>query len=176
MAGWAAPIAAVGLLVAILVWIGATLAPSRPGPRWAARVLFGIAVLGVLFLTLGLANPGGGGVNLVPFATISEQLRTLSPGMAVFNLLGNVLVLAPAAFLARPAWGWSWRTTGLAALAFSGAIEIAQGLTGRAGDIDDVLLNTLGAGLAAGLAAVLTPLVVRLAQSRRRSAVARDSA
>lgn len=158
LSGGALPVALVGLLMALLVCVG----EARAGRRWAvlawrvsAQALWLSAFLGIAYLTLWLANPNGGGVNLVPLEEIQRQLARQRTGLALFNLLGNAAMLVPFALLARPAWRWTWLQTTAAAMVVACAIETLQWLTGRSADVDDVLLNTAGAATAAMVAAWL---------------------
>ncbi len=174
MAGGALPVAAAGLLVAFAVCVAVACRPGRRGRWWRvlARLLWVVALLGVGYLTLVLTNPGVGGVNLVPFDTIQRQLRYQSLSMALFNILGNVLVLAPFGLLARPAFGWGWLRTTVLAFGLSTTIEILQAISGRSPDVDDILLNTVGASLAA----VLAWLVFVIARWRQREDVSPPNA
>lgn len=98
--------------------------------------------------------PSLGGFNFIP--TFWRHLRREN--------LGNVLMFLPFGVLyplCRPQR--RWRGTVLAGLCLSLAIEVLQPLLGRSFDINDLLLNTLGAGL--GAAAVF--LARRLAPARR---------
>ncbi|MFV0458963.1 MAG: VanZ family protein [Actinomycetales bacterium] len=157
LSGGALPLAVAGLVLAFGVCAAVASRPGRSGLWWRvlARLLWGASVVGVCYLTLWLANPAGGGVNLVPLDTIRRQLAYASPGVSAFNIIGNVAMLVPFGLLARPALGWGWIRTTLVAAAFSVGIETLQGLTGRSADIDDVLLNTLGAGAAALASAIV---------------------
>lgn len=147
LSGGAIPVALLGVLVPLGVCVGGARQPhdARRWWRLGAQLLWLAAFVGVGFLTLWLANPNGGGVNLVPFASIERELTRASLSMAVFNLLGNLLVLVPFGLLARPAWGWGVLPTTVAGFLFSTGIEVAQGLTGRTADVDDIMLNTGGA-------------------------------
>ena len=92
-------------------------------------------------------------INLIPFATIRLFLRayrqsTLSVGSVVENLLGNWIAFMPLAFY-LPCLVPNERRRGrffVTVLCFSVGIEILQFLlmTGSP-DVDDVLLNVLGA-------------------------------
>ncbi|QRP48306.1 VanZ family protein [Amycolatopsis sp. FDAARGOS 1241] len=122
---------------------------SRP------RALLAIAVFGVLTVTLcpgHLAPPEN--VNLVPFAGIVDEAVNVSAPIGVLNNAGNVLLFVPLGFLA--AFATRRRAAIVPVLAgFSAAIEAAQYFVGRSADVDDVLLNTLGAALGVALTAVV---------------------
>ena len=174
LAGGAAPIAVLAMVVALTVTAGSARAVT-PRTRVAWRALAGllwlISVAGVLYMTLALANPGGGGVNLVPFDEIGRQMARSSRSLAIFNVIGNLLLLVPFGLLAHAAWRWAWWPTTLVAAIFSTGIEACQFLTGRTADIDDVLLNTAGASLAAAVAITIhwVVRVVRQSAARRQA-------
>lgn len=76
-----------------------------------------------------------GGVNLVPFRTLQDP----------FIFLGNVVMFVPFGFLATLLFrGYTWKRALATGVCITGGIECWQLLIGRAFDIDDLLLNTLG--------------------------------
>lgn len=76
-----------------------------------------------------------GGVNLVPFRTLQDP----------FIFLGNIVMFVPFGFFAALLWrGYTWRRALVTGFGITGFIECWQLLIGRAFDIDDLLLNTLG--------------------------------
>ena len=93
---------------------------------------------------------GSHAVRPIPLVDILELLAG-SPAIAFVQVVGNLLVFAAYGFLAPI----RWRITPLAVLASAGiasaAVEATQYLfdLGRVSSIDDVLLNAVGAGLAA---------------------------
>ncbi len=100
-------------------------------------------------------------LNLVPFRTLGHQLRLLTQSgrpwlirHAAVNLAGNVILFAPLGLFLPKLWprlGRLWRTlTATAGIILM--VELAQSLTllGRC-DIDDLILNLLGAALGYGL-------------------------
>lgn len=81
-----------------------------------------------------------GAVNLIPFQTVSLR------GMLLYTLLGNVLMFLPFGFFPALLWrGSTWKRALLTGICVTGFIECWQLLVGRAFDIDDLWLNTLGA-------------------------------
>ncbi len=87
-------------------------------------------------------------VNLVPFAESLLMLRHAPLPLSLYNLAGNFALLLPLGFL-LPQLDRRWQL-GVAVFACGGAlslgIETLQWLTGcRIFDIDDILLNSLGA-------------------------------
>lgn len=93
------------------------------------------------FLTRGMAR-----VNLTPFATLRLFYR-VGGTAAKINLLGNLLVFVPLGLLPPMIWkkcrGLMYGI--LPGFLFSLSVECLQYFTGRSVDIDDLLLNTLGA-------------------------------
>lgn len=70
-----------------------------------------------------------------------------------FLLLGNIVMFMPIGFFPKLLWRrWTWWKSLLAGLCASVTIEAAQLFTSRSTDIDDVILNTLGAVLGYALA------------------------
>ncbi|WP_235929616.1 VanZ family protein [Cellulomonas citrea] len=147
------------LAALVLVVAGAAAVPAlrRRQPDQAlvsaCRVLFVGALLAVLAVVLpGLATgPAVGGVSLVPGAGIHAELTNINRSLGLVNLLGNVLLWTPAAFLAPIAWGWRPRRVLLVGFVLVVVLETAQGFLGRSADVDDVLLNTVGIALGAWL-------------------------
>lgn len=96
-----------------------------------------------------------GGLNLIPFRTILEEIRGI-PGLtaedrlpiAMLNILGNLLLYVPVGFLLPAGKKSRLLSVLLFGLILSCGFEILQYLFGRSADIDDVLLHLLG--LAAG--------------------------
>lgn len=116
-----------------------------------------LVVLGTLvFLPFGRGMDLGDRLNLEPFATIERALE-LGPRSLSFRLmLGNIAafvplgILLPMVFRSR----WSLALVAIGAVGLSAAIELGQlvisawlGFAYRSTDIDDVILNTLGAAL-----------------------------
>lgn len=96
---------------------------------------------------LALMGWGGGGANYIPFATIRRYLRLgLTSAVSAVNLVGNVAVFVPLGLLPPLLWprmGRGWAV--LLGFGCSFFIELVQPLVGRQRDIDDLILNTLGA-------------------------------
>ena len=154
------------LLLAVVAGCAAAYAVARPA--WlrgepyvaasrASRVLLVGAIAAVLAVTLTGGEPGGAanGINLMPGDGIRRSLLNRDRDLGLLNLAGNVAMFVPVALLLPVATGLRWRhCVSLCALGSLG-IEIAQLSLGRAFDIDDVLLNSLGAVLGASLGVVL---------------------
>lgn len=141
----------------------------RSGPwREAGLLLFVMFLFGVLAVTLWPVylvesnGPGTGNilllvdrpnpwynVNLIPFQMVGDYWEELQAGGFAFTLLnfvGNLAVFVPLGFF--PALLFregTWRRSALVGAATSVLVECGQYLVVRTTDIDDVILNTLGA-------------------------------
>jgi glycopeptide antibiotics resistance protein len=130
--------------------------PPRPA-RLLLVAYLGFVGLVTLFPTgLGQLEP-----NLVPLAGIAGAFEDGGMAFGVWQLIGNLLLLAPMGVL-LPAAVPGARTSvviGLA-LVLACGIELVQWWlpTGRMADIDDVWLNTLGSVVGLGLARSLGDL------------------
>jgi glycopeptide antibiotics resistance protein len=94
--------------------------------------------------------------NPVPFATLAFQLDGGVTGFELRQLVGNVLLLLPLGIYGPMLWRPMRSAVPLllTAVAISASIELGQlalsaayGFPVRVADVDDVLLNTAGAGL-----------------------------
>jgi glycopeptide antibiotics resistance protein len=113
-------------------------------------------------------------VNTRPFGSILPALRLGPESFSYRQMIGNIVAFVPLGVLlplvlARPRW--SAAIVLASAVALSVAIELGQlavslhlGYGYRAADIDDVILNTLGAMLGYGAFAIVSWL--NQAQSR----------
>ena len=98
--------------------------------------------------------------NAVPLATIRHQIglfltgRPLYVRFAVVNLVGNVVMFVPLGFMLPwvfPALRRLWKTL-LTTAAVIAAVELIQLFTLRGhGDVDDLILNTVGAAIGYGV-------------------------
>lgn len=143
-----------GCLLAAAVWVA--VCARRNGRRAAWRALVGWLLVGwfavIAILSLIRFNIRHfGAINLVPLRTIIDQFDSVNTSLAVINNLGNVLVYLPVGLLLPvlvPRW-WSGIVAGAGV---SLLMESTQYVTRRgAADIDDLLLNTLGAVVGAGI-------------------------
>lgn len=88
---------------------------------------------------------------LTPFQEITRAWRT---GLDIlwFMLLGNIVMFMPLGFFPALLWRkWRWWKSLLVGFCASVAIEFTQFFIGRFTDIDDVILNTIGALVGYGL-------------------------
>ena len=115
--------------------------------------LFPIPVDQLLVLDARSAASSGGGLNLVPFATIGPVLTGHAPPLAARIAVLNLFVLTPAGVYLPALFESlrSWRGLAIVAIAGGVSVEAAQlaistvfGFPYRTIDIDDVILNALG--------------------------------
>ena len=138
----------------------AMLGLDSPWEREAVLTLFGMFCGGMAVLTLtprwviwslvdclhGYGwNVGGypffelGAVNLVPFQSFGLD------GHSLYILLGNIVMFLPFGFFPALLWRkFTWKRALVMGLCVTGFIECWQLCVGRAFDIDDLMLNTLG--------------------------------
>lgn len=147
-------------LVCAVPWAVRRFNQRVPGRRIMLESAFA-GYLGVLIwvvFLLGIAPLGGGSaradapVNLVPTHTLREIIQE-KPNQVVGQIAGNVVMFVPLGFFLpwlAPRFS-RFAATALAGLAASIGIESVQflmavaGVSRRTVDIDDVILNTLGA-------------------------------
>lgn len=94
----------------------------------------------------------GGSLRLVPLQTTLQQAR-LGPGALIYHVIGNLLWFVPLGVL-LPCLSARWRAARvlLCGAALSLLVECAQFFLGTGiSDVDDVLLNALGALAGYGL-------------------------
>jgi glycopeptide antibiotics resistance protein len=119
-------------------------------------ILLAWAAIG-LALTLLPGDPRPGQVvtdNFVPLRTIGIYLDNLDSAFWVSQAIGNLLLLLPLGLFGPLVLPWlsRWWRVALVAALVSACIEVTQLLIpDRSADVDDVLLNTLGALLGYGL-------------------------
>lgn len=99
-------------------------------------------------------------VNLIPFSSIGSMLNTLREyprldvlWVVIYNLGGNIVMLVPLGFFLPSLWEKfrKFRTTLAAAAVIMSTVELTQLLTLRGFcEIDDLLLNLLGAAIGFG--------------------------
>jgi glycopeptide antibiotics resistance protein len=129
--------------------------------RLISALFLGAWLVATVAFTLRAANPLPGQVvtdNPWPFTTIRIYLDNLDSAFWVSQAVGNVLLMLPIGLLgplALPLLDRWWRV-GLLAATLSSCIELAQLLVpDRSADVDDLLLNTLGALLGYALLRLL---------------------
>nr|WP_081883472.1 VanZ family protein [Glycomyces tenuis] len=142
-------------LMALLVWAIAAFrirAGRERRESWRDAIAEVGAVAGTLPWLLLVLTPrdGEGAVQLVPLVDLAE-LAAADPRTIVEQLVGNLMLFAAAGFFTPIRFRIGPGAVALGAAAGCLAVEAAQYLfgTGRVASVDDVLLNTLGAVLAA---------------------------
>ena len=104
-------------------------------PRWVVRSLANLP-LGMPWNPEGLPVFRPGTVSLVPFGTFSDS---------AYILAANVILFMPFGFFAALLWrNYNWKRALLTGACITLFIEFCQLFIGRAFDIDDLMLNTLG--------------------------------
>jgi len=159
--GWFRPIpVAVGALVLVVALLVVTVVDS-PRRRARAGWLLGLCIAGVLAVTLVGGSSEPAVVNVEPGHTIIMELYDLHP-LGVFNIFGNVAMFAPVGWLiVLVLERWRLVLATVIGVALSAAIEVTQLFVGRVSDIDDVILNGLGAMLGACVGLLLLALTRR---------------
>jgi glycopeptide antibiotics resistance protein len=106
-------------------------------------------------------SPLRGGVNIIPFHGIFEILQEGIIAVIVLNILGNIIMFLPLGFFLPLLW--KKFSSPKAAVIFGAflslAIEITQSFSFRGADIDDILLNTIGALAGYGLYRLINNLL-----------------
>lgn len=121
--------------------------------RGVALLVLGAWIVAGLFLTLLPAHPAPGQVvehNFVPLRTIGIWVANPDSGFWIRQMVGNLLLLLPIGILGPIALSWldRWWRVVLVAAAASTTIELTQlWIPDRAFDVDDLLLNVVGAAL-----------------------------
>ena len=154
--GW---MAAVLVIAAGLIW----LLRGRLTPGRRVLLFLFLAGLGLVVVTTLLRDPWlGAGLDCLA----EWQPEKVLTGRVGTDVWLNVVLFGPPAFFATLLWRAPWRTAG-AGLLLSLAIEIVQPLVGvGANDLMDLVANTAGALIGAGMAAVAL-LVADLIRQRR---------
>jgi glycopeptide antibiotics resistance protein len=123
-----------------------SLLQEAPLPKTLVAIVFGLYLLLVLILTLGMFTVRNPQPNLILFHSILHDW-SVGGSSFVVNFLGNLVVFAPLGFMmpivrSHPT---HLKHVALFGLVLSGMIEVAQYCSDRrVADIDDVLLNVAG--------------------------------
>jgi len=142
----------------------------RSLPHEIGLALFALYLASVLSLTL---LPFRFAPDAGAFA-FDSTLLTIARGEYIAGawvwamMLGNALMLLPFGFLAPLLWEkLRWARVLPVALGFILLVELLQPLTGRSFDIDDILLNFLGAAVGSLLSAAVQALFPRQVKALR---------
>ena len=139
--------------------------PGTPAWRWLPVVSYAV-VIAMLTLTSRRGTSGALAPNFVPLASIQDLLSAdTTRATVVNNLAGNLLLFAPFAVLIRllviRSSGWTLVTVFTASV----LVEVVQGMglpDGRQANVDDVLLNVVGAAGALAILRMVLPSDVGL--------------
>jgi len=129
--------------------------------RAAAGLLLAVWLVGGLLLTLLPADldPGQRAEpNFVPFKTIGIYLASLDSSYWFGQMVGNLVLLLPVGLLGPLVLPWMdrWGRVLFISLVLGAAIEVAQlWIRDRSADVDDLLLNVVGAMLGYAILSVL---------------------
>jgi len=170
-------------LAALAVWVLARRRSGTAATRaWAWRR--SLAEVGIVYGTLPWVwmtlLPGDrAGVNLVPLRDLLTILDDRGPVELAGQVVGNLLVFAALGFFAPLRFAALAKLSRILALAAGCSIlvETAQYVLhlGRVSSVDDVLLNTAGAGLAALVSRRWWRATAKASSDRPRSATAPGS-
>lgn len=141
----------VALPVAVLAVLVLGWRRSRSWRTAIADVGLVYGTVPTVWLTLLPGNSSGGSrVSLVPFRDLAAIIAH-GPASATLQIVGNLLVFAALGFFVPMRFAVSVPRVLALACACSVLVETAQYAmqSGRVSSVDDVLLNTVGAGLAA---------------------------
>ena len=95
-----------------------------------------------------IINDGVHTTNLIPFRVLFDTYKELSLGhfgALIINFFGNVVMFMPIGFFVALLWKISDAKVVLAGFLTSLFIEASQLFLARSSDVDDLILNTLGA-------------------------------
>lgn len=142
----------VALIIALSVYLPICYIQKKKGPviRHFANLTLIIVIFIIVFATLLLGgvtfHPQYHFWNLKPFIWVSETYEMGFQKM-IQQLALNILMFVPVGFLLPVVFNRLrvWHKTLLCSLAFTIGIEVLQFFTGRSADVDDVIMNGLGA-------------------------------
>ena len=133
-------------------------------------LLLGFSVyLILLFTQTFIVNSAENEIRLIPFQIITEQIIDAGKGTKsftafVFNILGNIGVFVPIGVFAAVIFKKHFWGTVLIGFYISLVIETVQLPLDRTTDIDDLILNTLGAAAGYGI----YKIILKIKQHRLR--------
>ena len=155
-----AAVAAAGFL--LLAWRLLRRPASRAVGTTSLDLALGCALALVVVLTLLTPSPFGSGLDpelrLVPFLDLRDALNgEHSLALALAEIVGNIALFVPFGIAMR--WRFEWLgpwSIGLLALILSVVVEGLQAVTGagRWPDSTDVITNTIGGLIGAGLGGI----------------------
>lgn len=118
-------------------------------------ILLLLSILGIFSQTINIYDmfhyvfTHKGSVNLIPFKEIIGYFNSDSFVYSLINLVGNILIFSPIGFFPPLLWKQKIPLLSAALWGFTVSlfIESCQFFTYRTTDIDDLILNTMGACL-----------------------------
>lgn len=86
------------------------------------------------------------GINIIPFKTITSYIKYSKPLHAAINILGNIIIFIPLGIMLPLLYTPLRKIKKILSLilTISFMVEFIQLFVGRAVDIDDIILNTIG--------------------------------
>ena len=114
-------------------------------------VMFAFFVfLVLLFAQTFVFNEGLNQIILIPFSTITKQIRQMGHSLLlyrafIFNTIGNIAIFAPIGIFSAYLFKTDFKHTTLLGFLISLTIEGGQLPLDRTSDVDDLILNTIGA-------------------------------
>ena len=168
-------------IVLCAVWIGLYIRlPQHKKPRGisaCAYILFGVYIGALIHVTFTpfvyMQGTAGPSMNLIPGVQTYLMIKLGVPSAAWYNVIGNFVMLMPCALLAPLIFVNmnTWWSITLRSCIISVCIEVCQLLFAiRIFDVDDIILNTLGASCAYALVSRL-PLWRALVSKSQRGIV-----
>lgn len=117
-----------------------------------------------------IEEQGISNVNLVPFRTISPYLGNFFAMYAFVNIMGNIVIFAPLGFLLRMLSKNSFSKVMIISLLIIFSIELIQYFF-KIGffDIDDILLNTIGACLGYVASVIFDKMLIKKISNTKES-------
>lgn len=144
------------VLVAAALAIYVAVVRSRAARASAIAMLIGSILVVLMYTGRGSLGNANGGFSWRIGETIHGEFTNINRSVGVANLLGNVALFVPIGWLSAVLSERRRLLIGtIAGLLLSTAVEVWQMASGSFGDVDDILLNTLGALLGAGTATLL---------------------
>lgn len=128
-----------------------------------AVMLFFFVFVVHLFVQTFIVNSGNNEINLIPFQIIIQQIQDISFNEYTFkgfilNVIGNVVIFAPIGIFAPYLFKTDLKHTALLGFLISLTIEGGQLPLPRTTDVDDLILNTIGAVVGYGIYIILKKL------------------
>lgn len=116
------------------------------------KIIFGIYIFAVLWITLINREFGAHRANLAPFWEFANVIRNVERWFYIKQIVGNLVMLMPLGFMLPTLKKVTWKNIFVVSFLFSVGIELTQFATGRGlMEFDDVFNNTVGAMIGYGI-------------------------